>query len=110
MRSQGSATCEPVLSVLRRNQDQAKYNVSRVGPLPAHVRELFHIAATSLVPQQKDALSYDFPNIFSQDLQICLNIGSIPAMLHHSDEHQEDYHFLKGKRLTEPSKRYTSKA
>ena len=68
------ATCEPVLSVLRANHEEnlAQANVSKLGPLPTHVKELFERAAVELLPCQKDALYallHDYADIFSQGPQ-----------------------------------------
>ena len=56
-------------SVLQTGDNLAQTNVSELGPLPSHVKELFEKAAINLMPYQKDALYallHDYADIFSQ--------------------------------------------
>ena len=52
------ATCEPVLAVLQSSCEDnlAQANVSGLGPLPTHLKELFERTASNLMPCQKDVL------------------------------------------------------
>ena len=115
-------TCEPVLSVMQTTCEDnlAQANVSELGPLPAHVQDLFQRAASNLVPchvRRMHCMHYCMTVLISfprgqktWDRLIWLNTGLTRVMLHRCDKYPEDSHSLNKRRHREPSERCISKA